>query len=201
MLVNVRKEDVPIGIGGKLLKKTLDSPWFTCYISTLCFQNSGACNWRKLGGCGPPVYASAKTPRQDSWSRFRRSTFFPILKTDTFGPDKTCFAFQIIYSIRYVLPFIRGQFTKDSKKKRHSAQIIPSLEPHIRHAAIESYADALRVVFICQAAIGLLGILPCLVIDESPRLCVRDTTAWIRHSHTRLHSDTEPGGERGSNGH
>lgn len=51
-------------------------------------------------------------------------------------------------------------------RKRHSAQIIPSLEPHIRHAAIECYADALRVVFICQAAIGLVGFLACLLIQE-----------------------------------
>lgn len=52
--------------------------------------------------------------------------------------------------------------------QRRSAKIIPSLEPHIRNAAIESYADALRVVFICQAAIGLLGFLACLPIQENP---------------------------------
>lgn len=86
------------------------------------------------------------------------------------------FRLFIQYGMCYRSSVVNSQKTQ-KKKKRHSAQIIPSLEPHIRHAAIESYADALRVVFICQAAIGLLGILPCLVIDESPRLCVRDTTA------------------------
>jgi hypothetical protein len=49
----------------------------------------------------------------------------------------------------------------------HTAQIIPSLEPHLRKAAVDSYADALRVVFICQAAVGFLGFLACLPIQES----------------------------------
>ncbi|KAF8165158.1 vacuolar amino acid permease [Crassisporium funariophilum] len=62
------------------------------------------------------------------------------------GPD----AQQIIYAIR------------------HSAQIIPTLDPHLRKAAVDSYADALRVVFICQAAITFLGFLACLPIQESP---------------------------------
>ncbi|KAF9484004.1 vacuolar amino acid permease [Pholiota conissans] len=61
------------------------------------------------------------------------------------GPD----AAEIIYAIR------------------HTAQIIPNLEPHLRKAAVDSYADALRVVFICQAAIGFVGFLFCLPIQES----------------------------------
>jgi len=51
--------------------------------------------------------------------------------------------------------------------QRHTAQIIPSLEPHLRKVAVDSYADALRVVFICQAAISFLGFLACLPIQES----------------------------------
>ncbi|KAF8205130.1 vacuolar amino acid permease [Pholiota molesta] len=52
-------------------------------------------------------------------------------------------------------------------QRSHTAQIIPSLEPHLRKAAVDSYADALRVVFICQAAVGFLGFLACLPIQES----------------------------------
>ena len=48
----------------------------------------------------------------------------------------------------------------------HTAQIIPTLEPHLRKAAVDAYADALRVVFICQAAINVLGFLACLPIQE-----------------------------------
>jgi len=62
------------------------------------------------------------------------------------GPDAT----QIIHAIQ------------------HTTQIIPTLEPHLRKAAVDSYADALRVVFICQAAISLLSFLACLPIQESP---------------------------------
>ncbi|KAF8914097.1 vacuolar amino acid permease [Gymnopilus junonius] len=52
--------------------------------------------------------------------------------------------------------------------KKHTAQIIPTLEPHLRNAAVDSYADALRVVFICQAVVSFLGFLACLPIQESP---------------------------------
>jgi len=68
------------------------------------------------------------------------------------GPD----AAEIIYTIR------------------HSAQIIPTLEPHLRKAAVDAYADALRVVFICQAAINVLGFLACLPIQESPLPATRE---------------------------
>jgi len=61
------------------------------------------------------------------------------------GPD----AARIIYTIQ------------------HSAQIIPKLEPALRKAAVDSYADALRVVFICQAAINFIGFLAALPIQES----------------------------------
>ncbi|KAF4620026.1 hypothetical protein D9613_005492 [Agrocybe pediades] len=50
---------------------------------------------------------------------------------------------------------------------RHAAEIIPTLEPTLRKAAVDSYADALRVVFIFQAALSTLGFLACLPIQES----------------------------------
>jgi len=57
---------------------------------------------------------------------------------------------------------------------RHSAQIIPTLEPHLRRAAVDSYADALRVVFICQTAINFLGFLACIPIQENPLPATRE---------------------------
>jgi len=68
------------------------------------------------------------------------------------GPD----AAEIIYAIR------------------HTAQIIPTLEPHVRKAAVDAYGDALRVVFICQAAINVLGFVACLPIQESPLPATRE---------------------------
>ncbi|EEB91097.1 hypothetical protein MPER_10605, partial [Moniliophthora perniciosa FA553] len=50
---------------------------------------------------------------------------------------------------------------------QHSTNIIPSLSPRLRQAAIDSYADALRVVFICQAAWNFLAFLWCLPIQEN----------------------------------
>jgi len=62
------------------------------------------------------------------------------------GPD----AFDIIESIR------------------HSTSIIPELSAPLRKAAVDSYSDALRVVFICQAAANVICLLCCLPIQENP---------------------------------
>jgi len=51
---------------------------------------------------------------------------------------------------------------------RHSTNLIPELEPHLRRAAVDSYADALRVVFICQAVANFLCLLCCIPIQENP---------------------------------
>ncbi|KAK0468038.1 vacuolar amino acid permease [Desarmillaria tabescens] len=50
---------------------------------------------------------------------------------------------------------------------RHSTAIIPTLEPRFFDAAVRSYADALRVVFICQAAWNFIAFLACLPIQEN----------------------------------
>ncbi|KAF9221873.1 vacuolar amino acid permease [Gyrodon lividus] len=51
---------------------------------------------------------------------------------------------------------------------RHSISSIPDLTPSLRQAAVESYADALRVVFICQIAINVLVFIACIPIEEHP---------------------------------
>jgi hypothetical protein len=51
---------------------------------------------------------------------------------------------------------------------RHSTEYIRQLEPGLQRAAVDSYADALRVVFICQAAVAFLDFLVCLAIEEKP---------------------------------
>ncbi|ETW84316.1 major facilitator superfamily [Heterobasidion irregulare TC 32-1] len=51
---------------------------------------------------------------------------------------------------------------------RHSTDIIETLEPELKRAAISSYADALRVVFICQVACNVIAFLWCLPIQENP---------------------------------
>ncbi|KAK0498477.1 vacuolar amino acid permease [Armillaria luteobubalina] len=49
----------------------------------------------------------------------------------------------------------------------HSTAVIPTLEPRLFEAAVHSYADALRVVFICQAAWNFMAFLACLPIQEN----------------------------------
>lgn len=55
-----------------------------------------------------------------------------------------------------------------SSSSSHSTNVIPDLEPQLRQAAVQSYADALRVVFICQAAMNFLCFLCCVPIQENP---------------------------------
>ena len=51
---------------------------------------------------------------------------------------------------------------------RHSTDVIRELDPMLRKSAIDSYADALRVVFICQVALNFLTFLSCMAIQEHP---------------------------------
>ncbi|KAH9062096.1 MFS general substrate transporter [Lactarius vividus] len=50
----------------------------------------------------------------------------------------------------------------------HSTDAVKSLDPVLRKLAIESYADALRVVFICQLVLNVLALLSCTAIQENP---------------------------------
>ncbi|KAF8076211.1 vacuolar amino acid permease [Lyophyllum atratum] len=50
---------------------------------------------------------------------------------------------------------------------RRKTEIIAQLDPLTQRAAVESYADALRVVFICQVAINILGFIACIPIQEN----------------------------------
>lgn len=53
---------------------------------------------------------------------------------------------------------------------RHSTAIIPTLKSPALEAAVDSYADALNAVFICQAAVNVICLLSCVPIQESTRL-------------------------------
>lgn len=55
---------------------------------------------------------------------------------------------------------------------RHSISSIPDLAPSHRKAAIESYATALRVVFISHIAINILVFIACIPIEEHSLPCV-----------------------------
>lgn len=55
---------------------------------------------------------------------------------------------------------------------RRNAGLVRSLEGAQRQAAVDSFAIALRTVFICQAALSLLTVLCTLPIEERPLLQV-----------------------------
>ncbi|KAJ3864896.1 major facilitator superfamily domain-containing protein [Lentinula novae-zelandiae] len=54
-----------------------------------------------------------------------------------------------------------------TKSCRHSTNIISTLNPLHKVAAIESYGDALQIVFICQAVWNFLAFLWCIPIQEN----------------------------------
>jgi len=54
------------------------------------------------------------------------------------------------------------------EKIRHSTTIIPDLPVPLRVAAVTSYADALKAVFICQVACHTLALICCFPIQENP---------------------------------
>lgn len=58
--------------------------------------------------------------------------------------------------------------SEDIDAIRRNTEIIPTLDPLLQRAAVASYADALWVVFVFQIAIGVLGFLACLPIQENP---------------------------------
>jgi len=53
-------------------------------------------------------------------------------------------------------------------KIRHSTNLIAELPDGPRQAAVDSYADALKVVFIRQAVANFFAFLSCLAIQENP---------------------------------
>jgi hypothetical protein len=68
---------------------------------------------------------------------------------------------------------------------RHSINLIPELSPPLQNAAVQSYATALRVVFISQIATSVLALVACAFIEERPLLCVS-----ILNCNTSAYSDT-----------
>jgi len=53
---------------------------------------------------------------------------------------------------------------------RHSTDVIHTLSPHQKQAAVDSYADALRAIFIFQSVCNVICLLTCLPIQEHPLL-------------------------------
>jgi len=57
---------------------------------------------------------------------------------------------------------------------RRTTEVIPHLDPVLQKAAVDSYADAIRVVFICHVGINILCFLACLPIQENPLTATRE---------------------------
>nr|GAT53986.1 predicted protein [Mycena chlorophos] len=75
---------------------------------------------------------------------------------------------EIIYEIRRVASLGSAALWSKTEFYRHSAASISTLPAKWRAIAVESYGDALRAVFILQAALSLLCLLSSLPIQENP---------------------------------
>ncbi|KAJ3729030.1 major facilitator superfamily domain-containing protein [Lentinula guzmanii] len=62
---------------------------------------------------------------------------------------------------------IQGPGSAEVHTCRHSTNIISTLDPFQKAAAIKSYTDALQIVFICQAVWNFLAFLWCIPIQEN----------------------------------
>ena len=51
---------------------------------------------------------------------------------------------------------------------RHETDLIATLDPPLRQAAVDSYAMALKTAFRCQTAVAVCTLLACLCIEEYP---------------------------------
>ncbi|EJT97595.1 vacuolar amino acid permease [Dacryopinax primogenitus] len=70
---------------------------------------------------------------------------------------------------KYLHERITGPGSKELIERiRHSTALIPTLDPPTQAAAVDSYAQALRVVFILQTVISFLTFLCTLPIQENP---------------------------------
>ncbi|KAF9649628.1 MFS general substrate transporter [Thelephora ganbajun] len=78
---------------------------------------------------------------------------------------------------------------------RHSTTIIPELPAPLRAAAVTSYADALKAVFICQVAFNVLAFLCCIPIQENPLPSIPRATM---EEQERLYRDRQTGQNRNS---
>jgi hypothetical protein len=104
---------------------------------------------QRIRGPGAAKVGTAKLP----------VSFFLIDSADPrpsmrFGnPVPSCFEPRVLTAVTYI---------------SHSTAIIPTLDPALKQATMDSYADALRMVFICQAALNVIGLGACITIQENP---------------------------------
>ena len=84
---------------------------------------------------------------------------FEVRPSPSFRPP-ACFAHLRASSVQII------------ERIKHSTAIIPELPTPLREAAVNSYADGLRVVFICQVVWAVLAFMCCLRIEERPLPCV-----------------------------
>ena len=54
-----------------------------------------------------------------------------------------------------------------NQRRRHSIDTIRDLDPLTREAAVRSYGDALRVVFVFQLVMCIIAFLSCVPIQEN----------------------------------
>jgi hypothetical protein len=83
----------------------------------------------------------------------------------------------------------------------HSTDVIHTLNPRLQQAAVDSYADALRIIFIFQAACNVLGLLTCLPIQEHDLPSVRFQLVFYSDFNFRLlisgtHEEHKQDGDR-----
>lgn len=172
MITAVYKPDMPVATGSESVRPTCTDNELTRDATvTYLFRTTGQVLGVSLGGAITQAVLLARLrarisgPDADkvrqflrSWAQGHRLTRGVLW--DTAHPD---------YPVRFRSSQIaKEEWALTKRTCRHTTLIIPSLDPPIRQAAIDSYADALRVVFICQTLISILSFICCIPIEERP---------------------------------
>lgn len=170
MIASVTKEDLAVATGSMWRIFVLPGCPTNLYskYSHLSIPDDRSSHWCLAQWCYPASRSIEKLARTHYWTWFRtnyRSRPVRLIK-------------PLSYKDKH-----------NSNNNRHTTSVIPTLEPRFRDAAIDSYALAIRVVFICQAAANFMTFLCSLPIQENPLpyVCIakREMRRQLRPSFTQ----------------
>jgi hypothetical protein len=162
MISGVYKEDMAVATGSKLLRILVSGHSTPCAVTYL-FRTTGQVLGVSLSSTILQAVLLQKLrvriqgPGSSEASQDKQ-IFISSFVTIPLRPDHRCDP---------VLSVLRRVSCLTDSTLSRNTEIIPTLDPFLQRAAVDSYADALWVVFICQAAINVLGFLACLPIQEN----------------------------------
>ncbi|KAI0003006.1 vacuolar amino acid permease [Russula compacta] len=151
---------------GKLYTLTLLSALCTLYASTMvAMWNDNSSKWHLWSDLIPQGFGMASLVT---------TTLIALIscvsKTDVAVATGLSYLFRTtgqVLGVSLSGALLQGILLSKLRQRIHGPNA-EELDPTLRKSAIDSYADALRAVFICQIAMNFLTLLSCMAIQENP---------------------------------